>query len=413
MTDHSKLFRDKAIDSFLKNLSGEVVIRDNRNLNKYIYVILAIGIMVTLMLGLYNINTYSTVPGILKGEYRPIKINSEFDGYVLEILVKNGEYVTEGQKVAILRSNNLNAEGNTYNEIQRDIFKEEYARLLQKEDTVKNSYSMSNNIIRDRISAQLALCKSLQLESKNLNDKFNIQKRLLDKKISLGDLISEVEVENEKLKMLSLQSEILANEQAITQSKLEVKSLESEQRLNKENFDIQTSDVISEQRKVKFELNNLSNLIEHVIEARASGYISNLNVNVGDAVKSGETIFLINKSNSDIETSGEIYIDSSSIGFVAVGNEVKIKVDAYPYRIYGTFMGVIESVDIQPSIPSEWDKHINTQNPVYIAKVKMNNSEKKIKGRDIKLKSGMTFQADIILGKESMIGKAFSFTKDL
>ena len=100
-----------------------------------------------------------------------------------------------------------------------------------------------------------------------------------------------------------------------------------------------------------------------------------------------------------------IFVANSDIGFVRPGQTVQVRVDAFPYNEFGELKGEILSIGSDVLAPDETYKFFRF--PVTVA---LDQSVLRYKGRDLKLRAGMSINANVILRQRPVIA---IFTKQV
>jgi hypothetical protein len=93
----------------------------------------------------------------------------------------------------------------------------------------------------------------------------------------------------------------------------------------------------------------------------------------------------------------------SKKGFVRLGNNTRLRFDAFPYQRFGFIESEITRIDQALTIPNEIQLPIALQEPVYCLRAKLNQQQMQAFGKAFDLKSGMLFQADIMLEQRTLI----------
>jgi hemolysin D len=124
------------------------------------------------------------------------------------------------------------------------------------------------------------------------------------------------------------------------------------------------------------------------IYATASGLISNLSVhNAGEVVQAGQPLAEIIPQDKPLILS--VAMPSQSAGFLRVGMNAKVKLDAYAYQDYG----VIEGKVVRMAPDSKTSEQLGT---VYRVDVEIDRSHIQARGKTIPFKPGQTGTAEVI-----------------
>jgi len=117
---------------------------------------------------------------------------------------------------------------------------------------------------------------------------------------------------------------------------------------------------------------------------------------VGSVLREAETLVTLVPDNSVLYV--EANIPSRDIGYVKVGQAVRIKLEAYPFQRYGTLDGVLDIVSAN-SLPVKQDD--NSQ-MVYHAQVRINGLPSRLAAQGVSLRPGLVASAEIRAGRRSI-----------
>jgi hemolysin D len=130
----------------------------------------------------------------------------------------------------------------------------------------------------------------------------------------------------------------------------------------------------------------------------------------GSIVREAETFFTLVPLNAQLEV--EVQIESKDIGYVKVGDEAKLKLDAFPYQRHG-FMG--GKIRILSGDAFRKDSSAKSNGDVYYAaRITLDGSKLKNMVEGVNLLPGMTVSAEVNVGKRSVMSYlAWPLTKGL
>jgi len=140
-----------------------------------------------------------------------------------------------------------------------------------------------------------------------------------------------------------------------------------------------------------------------VVYASVDGTVTGSMVHVGDALDAREPAMSILPSGSILRA--ELWIPSSEIGFVATGDTVLLRYDAFPYRRYGQGKGVVLEVArtaVQPAQVLKW-AGLQAKEPRYRVIVKLEAQSVRAFGADQPLLPGMVLNARVVLQRHRLI----------
>ncbi len=121
-----------------------------------------------------------------------------------------------------------------------------------------------------------------------------------------------------------------------------------------------------------------------VFTAPITGRVTALQAAPGQTVDSGKPLLTLVPDNADRHA--ELFVPSRSIGFVTVGQRVRLMVDAFPYQRFGTIGGSVATVS---------------------QAVRLDRQVIDAFGRQVALQPDMTLKADIVLEGRSLVAWLF------
>jgi len=123
---------------------------------------------------------------------------------------------------------------------------------------------------------------------------------------------------------------------------------------------------------------------------------------IGGIIREAES--LITLVPLDVPLVVEAQIDAADIGFIRIGNNVRIKLDAFPFQKYGTLFGIVEIIS-----EDAFSRELNQQRQpeqvdvYYLANIALTAKRLENVGKDFRLFPGLTLSAEIKVGKRSVI----------
>jgi HlyD family secretion protein len=117
----------------------------------------------------------------------------------------------------------------------------------------------------------------------------------------------------------------------------------------------------------------------------------------GSVLREAETLVTLVPDGADLYV--EANVPSRDIGYIRVGDSVRVKLESYPFQRFGTITGTLSviSPDSVPLKESEETAHL-----VYHAQVKLNADAAALAKRGIMLKPGLVASAEIKTGTRSI-----------
>lgn len=222
--------------------------------------------------------------------------------------------------------------------------------------------------------------------------------------------------------LMEIKSEIVLSYSKIEAAVFSIKSLDQQIEQTKAEFiknsysdltraNSQANAAIDIIRKSQKRLDSLT------IRSPIDGFVAQLNLNtIGGVVTPAQQLLTIVPENEELEI--ECVLQNKDAGFVVAGQDVEIKVDAYPFTRYGLLKGFVVSISADSDSKAQ-PSDVNTngterkidisqgiegsEQSLYRVKVKLITKELIIDGKAAKLASGMSLKAEIKTGDRTIL----------
>ncbi len=345
-------------------------------------------------------------------------------GILDKLLVSKGDTVYAGQPIARLKSvdRNTQLESSTLDIAAIQIELEKFYALIEERDpdfspyefadelvvSGKRSWVQESNknrsniaLIQHDIDHKTRLMRSMKTRKKSSKKQLGlIQKQLKIKKTLYGEeMASYMDVLNMQVQEMNMLREIENLDEALLNEEFQ------QLRLNK-----QLSDLIANRNaEYQSQINSLkkdlalkqATLPQHTdkvdrltVYSPVDGIVDKVHFNYRSAIISpGESIADIAPIRNQLH--GEAKIPRKDLGFVEIGQEVKLKFDTYNFAKYGYITGTIQSIS-RSSYKEE-------ETEFYIATINMEQNFLERSGAKYNLSPYMEFTADIKTGSRKMI----------
>jgi membrane fusion protein len=320
-------------------------------------------------------------------------------GIVTQLLVKEGQAVEQGASLAHISSGETMASGQTAPAQVAASLQTQDARLLDQ----SNALAAASLAEQSRMSVQMV---GLEQELRNIAEQIVVQQSLvasaqkeLDSAqvvaargfISRRDmLIREEQLANRKQQLSQLEQSRASKTAQLEDSRRAVGQTAAQAQAQSANFKATRAELARQQIDV-------SVAGGYVLTAPASGMATAITVKAGQSVGPSTPLLSIIPKGSKLRA--ELPIPATMIGFVRMGQEVKLSIDAFPYQQFGTIKARISSI---PGAPISTADAKGNPVPVYIAIAEIDAPYIMAFGKKQPLLSGMTLSARITTRKQSL-----------
>jgi hemolysin D len=147
-----------------------------------------------------------------------------------------------------------------------------------------------------------------------------------------------------------------------------------------------------------------------------SGTVQQMHIaNIGAVVTPAQQLLSVVPNDDRVEV--EAVLENRDVGFIAVGQRVQLKIDAFPFTRYGLLTGTVMSVDrdaeaapvSQPAVQGSQraadaiDHVEGSERLRYTVHIALQAGSLEIDGRSVSLLPGMSVKAEILTGKRRII----------
>ena len=118
---------------------------------------------------------------------------------------------------------------------------------------------------------------------------------------------------------------------------------------------------------------------------------------VGGVVTSAQQLLIVVPQDHPVEV--EAQVENKDVGFVKEGQSVEVKVETFPFTLYGTIPGQVISVS-DDAVPIDKER---SGTLIYFARVGMDRATIEVQGKQVNLSPGMAVMVEIKTGQRRII----------
>lgn len=230
-----------------------------------------------------------------------VKVGARISGRVENLLVKQGDFVKQGQLIAVIEHKDLK------NQVERLEF--DLKQALSQLEKIKATYPEKIKASKRVISALQAELEQLERDAKRLQNLFK------------EGLISKTELER-------IEKDKVVKENQIEAEKAQLRALEAE-------FDKELERAKSQVEAARRQLEEAKVRLNYAfIYSPINGYVSEVTTQQGETVVAGLNaptfITVVDLSRLEIHC----YIDETDIGKIKAGMDATFRVDSFPDKVF-------------------------------------------------------------------------------
>ena len=361
--------------------------------------------------------------GILVPDTGSLGIHAPNEGILIRSLVREGERVSAGQTLFELSTERQSSNGELTVLIAQQLASrrqsldaEQRVRIAQHDD--KKAEIVVR--LKNQETEMLQLAQEIDLAKR----RYSLSQESLKKYETLqaNGYVSPAQTQQKQEDLIDLGVRV----SSLTRTRLQLQAnrlnLEAELAALSNTLSTDLAQLQRAQAVLKQEVAENSNRKASLITAPQPGTITTITYQPGQAVKAGQALATLIPQATSLASGPSLqqqvpalevhlYAPSRTAGFVAIGQLVQIRYQAYPYQKFGLQRGIVTDVSKTPFAPAELPQNIastilsnaqqniagfNGNEALYRIKVKLERQTIDAYGKVQALKPGMTLEADVI-----------------
>lgn len=397
------LFRKQAVENNQTRLYGQVFVATPIRfwiITSFLGVII-VGLFV--FLATASFARIETVRGAVVLSDGIVQVRAPIGGVLSEFDLKEGEQVERGQQVGrVTESAAADGTGtrvgaqlagiaskiaqlNARIEQSRSLVELEIAAKARERNDIINSISRSGEML----VFEMALLEELGQGSERIQ-------QLYDRSLISADAVSQqaIQVIRARQDLERLRADIHALKLQRDNIGFEQEHIHAQARLNELQL-LAELQVLQDEREI------IEGTRAYDIVAPATGIATAVLVTDGNSLDPARQVFSILPEGSAYQV--ELYLPSRAIGFVEIGQSVRLLLDAFPYQRFGAQSGVLAEITSSVIMPGEMQLLVDVKEPVYRITVTLEESTFTANDRELALQAGMLLTANIILEERTIL----------
>lgn len=369
------------------------------------------------------------VPGILMPHTGTLELTTAMAGALLEQRVQEGEWVQQGQVLFVINTDKTSALGSTSALLVSHLAQRRSTLLAERSSRLVQHQARATHLTH-RI-------RSLALETTQATQEHVLASRrvgLADKtwrkyeQMATEGFVSDIQAQNKQEELIDLQSRLESTQRngvALSREHLaaqaELRNLD--QQLSIELLQLDRSVATLDQETAENKSRQTSSVL-----APQAGQVSTLHLPLGAMVQAGQTIAsLVPHTNANVSTKANanlsldkdnsqfsdhthaplmaaLFAPTRTAGFIQPGQEVWLRLAAYPYQKFGLAKGHVVKVSGTPIAAQDLPHgqatallaSTQSNEPLYRIQVALTSQHVVAFGTPHLLRPGMTLEADVI-----------------
>ncbi|WP_434574593.1 HlyD family secretion protein [Pseudomonas sp. Z3-6] len=344
MTQDTSLFRTEALEAQQVQWLGSIVLIRPVSFAFLTAFATALASIVVIFFLWGSYTKRSTIAGQLLPSSGQIKVYAPQQGRVLESFIQEGQHVKAGTHLLTLSSEHYGENSDPIQESISSNLKERKRSLIdeltktktlqadQRKSLTSHLSSLKNEL--DILAGQISSQQQLVALASNATSRYS---GLMEKGYIAMDQLQQRQAEllNHRQKLNALERDRSALRQQITERRNDLSGLAARHEnqlaiIHRTLSEIDREIIESEARRIL------------VIKAPQEGVVTVIFAEPGQTTGTARPLLSIVPNNALLQA--ELYSPSKSIGFIRVGDEVRIRYQAYPYQKFGQHDGIVKSI---------------------------------------------------------------------
>ncbi len=213
--------------------------------------------------------------------------------------------------------------------------------------------------------------------------------------------ISNADLDLARMENLRQENALQKTRLSLSNSKSQLEQLDHEKYLVMLEYKQQMAELekgLSELRKQTLQLHSER---ERQVISPVTGTISVVYSHSGQTVVPRQSLVAITPEDTILEA--QLYIPSRSIGFIEPGQEIILRVEAFPFQKFGMLNAHVKEISGSVLLPEESQAVVDMNEPYFKVSAILADQSIQAFGKQFVLRPGMQIKADIVLEKRNLL----------
>jgi membrane fusion protein len=399
----SGLFRKEALERKAINHFGRAAMFVPLSVSLMSVLALLILVTATFYLWWGHYTRKVTVLGYLLPDKGLVRLYAPQQGIISDRKVGQGDYVHAGDVLLVIstkRSSTGAADVNTAlaqaSQRSQTAIQSQIVQTQALETNLENAQKANISNLKTNLSEERAQLVTQQKLLSILNDR---QKKYAS--LSGTGLIPEVEIKNAEQARLEQFAKVQTLEESITQLVGQIQTARfklAQTKYDSQNQIAQYQQALSRADQQLTQYQAGDNI---VLKAPVDGTVAAMLVQPGQSVSVSTPLVTLMPAGARLEA--RLLIPTRAMGFVKLGQVVRLRYDAFPYQHFGIYRGKVSQISDAVFTPSELPVPLPVGESVYPVEVTLSSQDVNAYGHPVPLEPGMSLSADVELNRERLI----------
>lgn len=397
---HEGLFRQEVLARRATSLQGDVTIAVPMAWQVIGYLLLASLVAAAVLLASASYAQVEAVSGSIVLDKGMAWIVPSRPGTVVGLTAREGQRVRAGDALVSIRSEEDMASGRTASTREVEALREQERRLTDQSGMMINAASADQS----RLAAEI---RGLRQELATLDTQMIAQRGLVGvaeseftdvQRVAESGFISRRDLNNREGAVLTRRQQLAQLEQARAAKTADLEQAQRSIAHSGAAAEAQVAGILSARAALGQQLARAETAKGYSLTAPLDGTVTALTARLGQTANAQQPLMVVIPANATPRA--ELHVPPKAAGFLQMGQEVRLAIDAFPYQRYGTVPARI--IEISGATVAQQGAD-GAALPVYLVTAKFDRNWVTAFGRQQALLPGMTLTGRIITKKQSLL----------
>lgn len=397
------LFRTQALDARRQRGPGDPLDLGPRWTTALATAAVAVMVVAAALLVVVEVPRRATVRGYLAPETGVIRIRPSSGGTIAEVLVQEGDEVPAGAPLMRLVSQRstradvdlATSSGRDFALMRQELLAQRRLAGATLESDLANLERRSNALARevDALAAQLDAARARAAAA---SDRLDALAPLAGQ-----GLLPMTQVHQQRDRIAELEVEALRTEQLLLERSRQLGEVESERGARGRQARARIAELDAALARNALETRDVGSSLDAVIRAPAPGVVLRVAIRPGASVQAGQLAITMARPGEALRA--VMLVPTRVAGMLAVGQQVVMRLDAFPYQRFGIRRATVAKVGGSVMLPGESEAPMLLAEPVFEVVAALQAQHVDAYGRRWPLRTDLTFEADVVLERATLV----------
>ncbi|HEU0201145.1 MAG TPA: HlyD family efflux transporter periplasmic adaptor subunit [Burkholderiaceae bacterium] len=403
----STLFRQEALDSHRDRQLGDVLLARPVALS----LLTTLGALVALAVVLFGFFAEYTrkahVAGYLAPTHGLIKVHASQSGTLTEKRVEEGRRVARGDALYVLSTERSSPEAGEAQAAAIAQLRERRSSLTGEIERQQVLAHLTQQDLEQRVRAIAAELAQLHAAIATQHARLASSRNTLERHeaLALQRFISEAQLAQQREQVLDQQARVQALERSRTALQRDRASVDAALAAHRPKVATERAALERQISALEQEVAEYESRRTVVVTAPADGVVTTILAERGQSVTAGAPLLSIIPEGAALQA--QLLVPSRAAGFLATGQPVALRYQAFPFQRFGSSRGVVKEISRTPIAPGDTPLPVALNEPAYRVTVALDQQAVRAYRKEFPLQAGMLLDADIALDRRRLVDWLF------